>query len=135
MNLPPITAMSELDLYGKRVLIRADLNVPLGGGSVSSDTRIRASVPTILRAVEQGASVVVMSHLGRPCEGQFDPDASLAPVATRLAELLAMPVPLLAELEQAATVTVKAPPYHTSTDKVCREEPTRDRRRAPAARG
>ena len=104
MNLPPITAMSELDLSGKRVLIRADLNVPLSGGSVSSDTRIRASVPTILRAVEQGASVVVMSHLGRPSEGQFDPDASLAPVAARLAELLAMPVPLLAELEQAADV-------------------------------
>ena len=106
MNLPPITAMSELDLCGKRVLIRADLNVPLGGGSVSSDTRIRASVPTILRAVEQGASVVVMSHLGRPCEGQFDPDASLAPVAIRLAELLAMPVPLLAELEQAADLAL-----------------------------
>ncbi len=106
MNLPPITAMSELDLSGKRVLIRADLNVPLSGGSVSSDTRIRASVPTILRAVEQGASVVVMSHLGRPSEGQFDPDASLAPVATRLAELLAMPVPLLAELEQAADLAL-----------------------------
>ena len=106
MNLPPITAMSELDLCGKRVLIRADLNVPLGGGSVSSDTRIRASVPTILRAVEQGASVVVMSHLGRPCEGQFDPEASLAPVAIRLAELLAMPVPLLAELEQAADLAL-----------------------------
>ena len=57
MNLPPITAMSELDLSGKRVLIRADLNVPLSGGLVSSDTRIRASMPTILRAVEQGASV------------------------------------------------------------------------------
>ena len=106
MNLPPITAMSELDLSGKRVLIRADLNVPLSGGSVSSDTRIRASVPTILRAVEQGASVVVMSHLGRPSEGQFDPDASLAPVATRLAELLAMPVPLLAEPEQAADLAL-----------------------------
>ena len=100
--------MSELDLSGKRVLIRADLNVPLSGGSVSSDTRIRASVPTILRAVEQGASVVVMSHLGRPSEGQFDPDASLAPVAARLAELLAMPVPLLAELEQAADVAYGA---------------------------
>ena len=73
---------------------------------MSSDTRIRASVPTILRAVEQGASVVVMSHLGRPSEGQFDPDASLAPVATRLAELLAMPVPLLAELEQAADLAL-----------------------------
>jgi phosphoglycerate kinase len=106
MNLPPITAMSELDLSGKRVLIRADLNVPLGGGSVSSDIRIRASVPTILRAVEQGASVVVMSHLGRPREGQFDPEASLAPVATRLAELLTMPVPLLAELEQAADLAL-----------------------------
>ena len=101
MKLPPITAMSDLDLSGKRVLIRADLNVPLLNGAVTSDTRIRATVPTISRAIEQGASVVVMSHLGRPSEGYFDPEASLAPVAERLAELLKMPVPLLADLEQA----------------------------------
>lgn len=106
MKLPPITAMSDLDLSGKRVLIRADLNVPLLNGAVTSDTRIRATVPTISRAIGQGASVVVMSHLGRPSEGHFDPEASLAPVAERLAELLKMPVPLLADLEQAGGVTM-----------------------------
>jgi phosphoglycerate kinase len=98
--------MSDLDLSGKRVLIRADLNVPLLNGAVTSDTRIRATVPTISRAIGQGASVVVMSHLGRPSEGHFDPEASLAPVAERLAELLKMPVPLLADLEQAGGVTM-----------------------------
>ena len=106
MKLPAITAMSDLDLSGKRVLIRADLNVPLLNGAVTSDTRIRATVPTISRAIGQGASVVVMSHLGRPSEGHFDPEASLAPVAERLAELLKMPVPLLADLEQAGGVTM-----------------------------
>ena len=106
MKLPPITAMSDLDLSGKRVLIRADLNVPLLNGAVTSDTRIRATVPTISRAIGQGASVVVMSHLGRPSEGHFDPEASLAPVAERLAELLKMPVPLLADLEQAGGVAM-----------------------------
>ena len=104
MKLPPITAMSDLNLSGKRVLIRADLNVPVRNGVVTSDTRIRATVPTISGAVEQGASVVVMSHLGRPSEGHFDPEVSLAPVAKRLAELLKMPVPLLADLEQAEGV-------------------------------
>ncbi|MAR28429.1 MAG: phosphoglycerate kinase [Gammaproteobacteria bacterium] len=98
--------MSDLDLSGKRVLIRADLNVPLLNGAVTSDTRIRATVPTISRAIGQGASVVVMSHLGRPSEGHFDPEASLAPVAERLAELLKMPVPLLADLEQAGGVAM-----------------------------
>ena len=106
MKLPPITAMSDLDLSGKRVLIRADLNVPLLNGAVTSDTRIRATVPTISRAIEQGASVVVMSHLGRPSEGHFDPEASMAPVAERLVELLKMPVPLLDDLEQAGGVTM-----------------------------
>jgi len=106
MKLPPITVMSELDLSGKRVLIRADLNVPLLNGAVTSDTRIRATVPTISRAVEQGASVVVMSHLGRPSEGHFDPEASLAPVAARLAELLEMSVVLLADLEEAGSLAV-----------------------------
>ena len=72
MNIPHITSMSELVLSGKRVLIRADLNVPLSDGRVTSDTRIRASVPTIEAALRQGASVVVMSHLGRPKEDSFD---------------------------------------------------------------
>jgi phosphoglycerate kinase len=81
--------MTELDLRGKRVLIRADLNVPLdASGRVSDDTRIRASLPGIRRALEQGAAVMVTSHLGRPKEGELRPEDSLAPVAKRLAELL-----------------------------------------------
>jgi phosphoglycerate kinase len=104
MNLPPIKAMSELHLSGKRVLIRADLNVPLSEGRVTSDTRIRASLPTIQAALDQGASVVVMSHLGRPVEGEFDDAYSLAPVAASLGELLGKPVQLIPELEQCDTV-------------------------------
>lgn len=96
--------MSELALANKRVLIRADLNVPLSGGRVTSDTRIRASVPTIRAALDQGARVVVMSHLGRPVEGTFDPSASLAPVADALSGLLDTPVGLLSELEDCANV-------------------------------
>jgi phosphoglycerate kinase len=104
MNLPFITAMSALDLARKRVLIRADLNVPLSGGKVTSDTRIRASVPTIESALAQGASVVVMSHLGRPKEGEIDTSASLAPVAEILAKLLQRPVSLLPTLEDCGDV-------------------------------
>lgn len=86
--------MSALDLRGKRVLIREDLNVPISDGIVSSDARIRAALPTIRLALEAKASVLVMSHLGRPEEGQFSEEFSLAPVARRLAELLGVPVPL-----------------------------------------
>jgi phosphoglycerate kinase len=90
--------MTDLDLKGKRVLIRADLNVPLdGAGAVSDDTRIRASVPGIRHALEQGAAVMVTSHLGRPKEGEFKPADSLAPVAKRLGELLGRPVPVRAD--------------------------------------
>jgi phosphoglycerate kinase len=87
--------MAEVDLRGKRVFIRADLNVPCEGGRISDDTRIRASVPAIEAALAQGAAVMVTSHLGRPKEGVFDPDESLASVARRLAELLEKEVPLL----------------------------------------
>ena len=104
MNIPHITAMSELVLSGKRVLIRADPNVPLSDGKVTSDTRIQASVPTIEAALSQGASVVVMSHLGRPKEGSFDASASLAPVAQRLGELLDTSVALLPELDDCKNV-------------------------------
>ena len=87
--------MSELDLRGKRVLIRADLNVPLDdSGKVADDTRIRASLPGIRRALEQGAAVMVTSHLGRPKEGELRPEDSLAPVAKRLGELLNREVPV-----------------------------------------
>lgn len=82
-------------LQGKRVFIRADLNVPQDdAGHITEDTRIRASVPAISAALAAGAAVMVTSHLGRPVEGQFKPEDSLAPVAQRLSELLGMPVPL-----------------------------------------
>jgi len=88
--------MSDVDLRGKRVFIRADLNVPIEDGRITDDTRIRASVPAIEMAIEGGAeSVLVTSHLGRPKEGQFDDKESLAPVAKRLSELLGFEAPLL----------------------------------------
>jgi len=89
-----IIRMAEVDLAGKRVLIREDLNVPISAGVVSSDARIRAALPTIRAALEVKARVLVMSHLGRPEEGQFNEEFSLAPVARRLAELLGVPVAL-----------------------------------------
>ncbi len=83
---------------GKRVFIRADLNVPQDdAGRITEDTRIRASVPCIRLALDAGAAVMVTSHLGRPTEGAFKPEDSLAPVAARLAELLGQPVPLVAD--------------------------------------
>jgi phosphoglycerate kinase len=89
-----IIKMSSLDLHGKRVLIREDLNVPIQDGTVSSDARIRASLPTIQAALSAGARVLVMSHLGRPEEGKYAEELSLAPVAKRLAQLLGVPVAL-----------------------------------------
>ncbi|MCH8542414.1 MAG: phosphoglycerate kinase [Alcanivorax sp.] len=90
-----ILRMTDLDLKGKRVLIREDLNVPVKDGKVTSDARIRASLPTIRHALEAGARVMVMSHLGRPDEGVFDEAASLKPVADHLASLLERDVPLV----------------------------------------
>ena len=88
--------MSDVDLRGKRVFIRADLNVPQdGAGNITDDTRIRASVTGIRFALDQGAAVMVTSHLGRPQEGVFDPKDSLAPIARRLSELLEKNVPLV----------------------------------------
>lgn len=89
-----IKRMVDLDLSGKRVLIRQDLNVPVKDGKVTSDIRIQASVPTIQKALEKGAAVIVMSHLGRPTEGQYDEASSLKPVAERLSGLLGKPVRL-----------------------------------------
>ena len=86
--------MSDMDLRGKRVFIRADLNVPIEDGRIGDDTRIRASVPAIRLALEQGAAVMVTSHLGRPKEGELKPEDSLQPVAKRLTELLGRSVPL-----------------------------------------
>ena len=94
--------MADLDLAGKRVLIREDLNVPVADGRVTSDARLRAAVPTIRLAADAGARVLVMSHLGRPKEGERDPSLSLAPVAQALEKLLGRPVRLHAgELESA----------------------------------
>jgi len=90
-----VIKMIDLDLAGKRVLIRQDLNVPLKDGAVSDDTRIRASLPTIQKALEGGAKVMVMSHLGRPTEGEFDDKYSLAPVAAYVGELLGKEVKLV----------------------------------------
>jgi phosphoglycerate kinase len=87
-----IIKMTDLDLAGKRVLIREDLNVPLKDGKVSDDTRIRASLPTIRHAKDAGAKVMLMSHLGRPEEGVYDAQFSLAPVAEHLGDLLGQPV-------------------------------------------
>jgi len=92
-----ILRMTDLDLKGKRVLIREDLNVPVKDGRVTSDIRIQASLPTIRYALEAGAKVMLMSHLGRPEEGVFDDDASLRPVADHLGKLLGKPVRLVRE--------------------------------------
>lgn len=89
-----IIKMTDVDLSGKRVLIREDLNVPISAGVVTSDARIRAALPTIHLALDQKAKVLVMSHLGRPEEGQYNEEFSLAPVAKRLADLLGVPVAL-----------------------------------------
>jgi phosphoglycerate kinase len=87
--------MADLELAGKRVLIREDLNVPIKAGVVSSDARIRAALPTIRLGLEKNARVVILSHLGRPEEGKCEAEFSLAPVAARLSELLGRPVPLV----------------------------------------
>lgn len=83
-----VIKMTDLDLAGKRVLIRQDLNVPIKDGKVTSDKRIRASIPTIEHCIKSGAKIMVMSHLGRPTEGEFAEEFSLKPVATRLSSLL-----------------------------------------------
>ncbi len=89
-----VIEMKSLDLRGKRVLLREDLNVPISDGEIRSDTRIRAALSAIEAALDGGAAVMVMSHLGRPTEGEPDEQYSLAPVAARLAELLERPVRL-----------------------------------------
>ena len=100
-----ITRMSDLDLRGKRVLIREDLNVPIENGRITSTQRLDASLPTIKAALAAGAKVMVMSHLGRPKEGQFDAESSLAPVATWLGEHLGKPVRLVADYLDGVEVT------------------------------
>ncbi len=103
-----VTKMSDLDLAGKKVLIRQDLNVPLKDGKVASDARIRASLPTVQRALEAGAAVLLMSHLGRPAEGagsEENAPYSLQPVADHLGALLQRSVPLVKDyLQQPVAV-------------------------------
>ncbi len=90
-----VITMSEVELAGKRVLVREDLNVPLAGGKISSDVRIRAALPTIRAAQEANAAVMLMSHLGRPTEGEADASLSLQPIAAHLSSLLGADVQLV----------------------------------------
>ncbi len=100
-----VIKMTDLDLAGKRVLIRQDLNVPIKDGKVADDTRIRASLPTIQHCVQAGARVMLMSHLGRPTEGEYNDEFSLAPVVEHLSSLLGQPVRLVKDyLEKAPEV-------------------------------
>jgi phosphoglycerate kinase len=99
-----IIKMSSLDMKGKRLLIREDLNVPINEGVVTSDARIRAAIPTIQAALTAKAHVLVMSHLGRPEEGKFAEEFSLAPVAKRLTQLLGVPVALKRDWLDGVTV-------------------------------
>ena len=90
-----VIKMTDLDLSGKRVLVRQDLNVPIKDGEVSNDKRIVASLPTIIHAIEAGAKVLLTSHLGRPTAGEFDAKFSLEPVAKHLTKLLGQQVDLV----------------------------------------
>ena len=92
-----VIAMTDLDLQNKRVLIREDLNVPVKDGKITSDARLRAALPTIKLALEKGAKVMVMSHLGRPTEGEYEEQYSMAPVADYLNDALEQPVSLAKE--------------------------------------
>ncbi len=92
-----VKLMKDLDLNGKRVLIREDLNVPIMNGKITSDVRIQAALPTLRQALEAGAKVIVMSHLGRPTEGEFKAEESLAPVAKHLSQLLGQDVPVITD--------------------------------------
>ena len=100
-----ILRMVDLDLAGKRVLIREDLNVPVKNGKVASDIRIQASLPTIQHALNAGAAVMLMSHIGRPVEGEYNPEYSLQPVADHLATLLNKPVRLEKDWLEGITIS------------------------------
>lgn len=99
-----VIQMKDLDLKGKRVLIRQDLNVPLQDGQITSDVRIQASLPTIKAAVDAGAKVMLMSHLGRPTEGEYADEFSLKPVAARLTKLLGKEVGLVKNWQEGVAV-------------------------------
>lgn len=96
-----VKKLKDLDCKGKTVVIREDLNVPMKDGKVSNDKRIRAALPTIKMALDKGAAVVLLSHLGRPTEGEFEEKFSLKPVAGHLSGLLGKPVTVVKEIEEA----------------------------------
>src|SRR6266545_2211136 len=99
-----VLRMSDVDLRGKRVLVRVDFNVPMQDGRISDDTRIRAAVPGIREALAQRARLMLVSHFGRPAEGRFDEKESLAPVAKHLSQLLGQEVPLKRDWLEGVTV-------------------------------
>ncbi len=97
MSSPGLISIDDVELRGKPVLVRVDFNVPLKDGHVEDDTRIRATMPTIRKLLEDQATVILMSHLGRPREGEFDAKYSMVPVAARLSELLGLSVPVVTD--------------------------------------
>ena len=97
--------LTEQNLAGQRVLIRVDMNVPVKNGVIGDDTRIRASLPSILHCLKAGAAVILMTHLGRPVEGEPKPEDSLSPVAARLSELLAQEVKVVADWQDGIALT------------------------------
>ncbi|MDR1660290.1 MAG: phosphoglycerate kinase [Desulfovibrio sp.] len=99
-----IRELKDIDVKGKTVVVRQDLNVPMKNGVITNDKRIRAALPTLRDALARRAGVIVLSHLGRPTEGQYEERFSLKPVAARLSELLGQPVPLVEEIAQAKAV-------------------------------
>ena len=99
--------LTEQNVRGKTVLIRADLNVPIKDGKIGDDTRIRASLASVRHCLENGAAVILMSHLGRPTEGEFKPEDDLAPVAAHLGSLLGLTVPVSSDWRQ----NPPRPPY------------------------
>ncbi|MGS2718859.1 phosphoglycerate kinase [Eionea flava] len=99
-----VLSMTDLELAGKRVLIREDLNVPIKNGAVASDARIRAALPTIEHARNAGAQVILMSHLGRPTEGEFADEFSMQPVATYLSDVLKTSVPVIRDWQQGIEI-------------------------------
>ncbi len=103
-----VRTLDDVDVAGQRVLVREDLNVPLKNGAVADESRLQAALPTLERLLAAGARVMVMSHLGRPEAGRFDPEASLAPVAKRLGELLGREVPVIRDWLDGAEIAPAA---------------------------
>jgi phosphoglycerate kinase len=121
MTAMTIKRLSDIDVRGKRVFIRADLNVPQDdNGSITDDTRIRASVPAIRDALARGAAVMVTSHLGRPAEGQWSAGDSLAPIAARLSALLGVDVPLIRDWVDGGAWQAALAPGHVVLLENCR---------------